>query len=387
MAKGDVAIEFQEIAQEIKEEMMMCKEMQMYTKFDAASPDKPQPPQKAGFPAMRRDQNMDVGFFVQSGSSLPQTDPRLSTIREESEPASSGSINQNPRFPFGHKPFEFNRRRDSGNRPPSLEVSPKEKRRSSPLPLNELEGRRESSRARAMAYKGHMSRNPGVDLMTKPNLPLERPAEKDPLKWDSPSPQKEMRKTKLNNPTKALAGPLHKRPPQLSTGHSHATSNSRVSMSRQSDARKKDYEKPWRADKPADKKGKSDASDFLHFVYPDGDGPDANLIKMLEREVIDRDLNVSFDDIAALDDAKKIIQESVLLPLLMPQYFIGIRKPRKGVLLFGPPGTGKTMLAKALASKGKTTFFNVNSSTLASKWKGDSEKLVRVGSILDLASV
>lgn len=100
---------------------------------------------------------------------------------------------------------------------------------------------------------------------------------------------------------------------------------------------------------------------------------------MLEREVIDRNLNVQFEDIAALDDAKEIIQESVLLPLLMPQYFTGIRKPRKGVLLFGPPGTGKTMLAKALASRGKTTFFNVNSSTIASKWKGDSEKLVRVG--------
>lgn len=99
---------------------------------------------------------------------------------------------------------------------------------------------------------------------------------------------------------------------------------------------------------------------------------------MLEREVIDKNPNVSFDDIAALDDAKEIIKESVLLPLLMPEYFTGIRKPRKGVLLFGPPGTGKTMLAKAVASRGKTTFFNVHSSSLASKWKGDSEKLVRL---------
>ena len=124
-------------------------------------------------------------------------------------------------------------------------------------------------------------------------------------------------------------------------------------------------------------KSKSNSAFLLHH-YPDGQGPDTELIETLEKEVVDTNPNVSFDDIAELDDAKRLLQEAVLLPLMMPELFTGIRRPWKGVLLYGPPGTGKTMLAKALATQGKTTFFNVSASSLASKWKGESEKLVRL---------
>jgi len=118
---------------------------------------------------------------------------------------------------------------------------------------------------------------------------------------------------------------------------------------------------------------------FLQERYPpNGVGPDSELIEMLEKEVVDKNPCVKFEDIAELDNAKNILKEAVLFPILMPQYFKGIRRPWKGVLLYGPPGTGKTMLAKALATQGKTTFFNVHSSSLASKWRGESEKLVRI---------
>jgi len=107
-------------------------------------------------------------------------------------------------------------------------------------------------------------------------------------------------------------------------------------------------------------------------------GEEMELAVMIERDIVVADLNVRFDDIGGLDSAKKAMNEAVVLPLILPEFFTGIRKPWKGVLLFGPPGTGKTMLAKAAASSTENlTFFNCSSATLTSKWRGESEKLLR----------
>eukprot|EP00607_Mallomonas_marina_P010166 CAMPEP_0182420172 /NCGR_PEP_ID=MMETSP1167-20130531/4747_1 /TAXON_ID=2988 /ORGANISM="Mallomonas Sp, Strain CCMP3275" /LENGTH=546 /DNA_ID=CAMNT_0024595725 /DNA_START=193 /DNA_END=1833 /DNA_ORIENTATION=+ len=105
---------------------------------------------------------------------------------------------------------------------------------------------------------------------------------------------------------------------------------------------------------------------------------DLELIEGIERDIVETRVNVSWDTIAGLAEAKHLLQEAVVLPLWMPEYFKGIRRPWKGVLMFGPPGTGKTMLAKAVASECNTTFFNVSASTLSSKFRGESEKMVRI---------
>ncbi|XP_068135615.1 katanin p60 ATPase-containing subunit A1 isoform X3 [Hyperolius riggenbachi] len=126
-----------------------------------------------------------------------------------------------------------------------------------------------------------------------------------------------------------------------------------------------------------EEKNKSDVSESEPKRF-DGTGYDKDLVEALERDIISQNPNVRWDDIADLEEAKKLLKEAVVLPMWMPEFFKGIRRPWKGVLMVGPPGTGKTLLAKAVATECKTTFFNISSSTLTSKYRGESEKLVRL---------
>lgn len=108
-----------------------------------------------------------------------------------------------------------------------------------------------------------------------------------------------------------------------------------------------------------------------------GDMEMKQLAGIISHEIYQESPNVRFDDIVALDESKRLLCEAVQLPLKFPYLFSGLLRPWKGILLHGPPGTGKTLLAKAVATECNTTFFNISASTLVSKWRGDSEKLVR----------
>ena len=75
-------------------------------------------------------------------------------------------------------------------------------------------------------------------------------------------------------------------------------------------------------------------------------GCDKELVKRIEQEVIDSGSPVTFEDVAGLADAKRSIQEMVIWPMQRPELFTGLRAVPKGMLLFGPPGTGKTARAE-----------------------------------------
>ncbi|EFO22555.2 fidgetin protein [Loa loa] len=104
---------------------------------------------------------------------------------------------------------------------------------------------------------------------------------------------------------------------------------------------------------------------------------DDNIINIIEAEIMSTRTDIQWADVSGLESAKKALKEVIVLPFLRPDIFKGIRAPPKGVLLFGPPGTGKTMIGRCVASQCKATFFNIAASSITSKWVGEGEKLVR----------
>ncbi|KAJ3437821.1 aaa-type atpase family protein-related [Anaeramoeba flamelloides] len=99
-------------------------------------------------------------------------------------------------------------------------------------------------------------------------------------------------------------------------------------------------------------------------------------LQFLSEIISPEKINVTFDQIGALDNVKKTLFELVILPLRRPDLFqsVNLLESCKGILLFGPPGTGKTMLAKAVATESGANFINLSMSKISSKWFGEGEK-------------
>merc|ERR1719336_1035287 len=223
-----------------------------------------------------------------------------------------------------------------------------------PNPSARREGRqrRRSISESARGTDRKMSRARSVDLFTSNSTPL-------PLEDKSRSRRREERRTRGSRE--------HGKKANDNDRSSAGSSNGRISE----DDESSHDDKPYRR---ADRKG------FDKFR---GDGYEPHLVDMIEKDLLLRNPDIKWNDIAGLHDAKALLQEAVVLPLIMPDFFKGIRRPWKGVLMVGPPGTGKTMLAKAVATECKTRFFNISTSTLTSKFRGESERLVRL--LFDMA--
>lgn len=118
--------------------------------------------------------------------------------------------------------------------------------------------------------------------------------------------------------------------------------------------------------------------DSLVVTRADFDAAFKNIEPSAMREVFVEVAHVRWEDIGGLETAKQELIEAVEWPMKYPEMFEAVNTtPPKGILLFGPPGTGKTMLAKAVASESEANFISIKGPELLSKYVGESEKAVR----------
>uniref|UniRef100_A0AAY5KDA1 Fidgetin n=1 Tax=Esox lucius TaxID=8010 RepID=A0AAY5KDA1_ESOLU len=104
---------------------------------------------------------------------------------------------------------------------------------------------------------------------------------------------------------------------------------------------------------------------------------DANLVELVTTEVLQPGPPVDWSDIAGLELAKAAIKEEILWPILRPDMFSGLATLPRSLLLFGPQGTGRTLLGRCMASQLGAAFLRLSGSALVTKWLGEGEKIVQ----------
>lgn len=191
-----------------------------------------------------------------------------------------------------------------------------------------------------------------------------RPDIEELAELPAPAAKKRMGMTKIQSSIVSKPnGPLHGGSNGLPKTGSPSTSNGVKGASNGSS-----ISKP-KSSAPAAKPAESEAE-----VYK---GVDPEIAERVLNEILDTNMNVKWTDISGLEDVKQTLREMIILPNKHPEMFTGLRAPPRGLLLFGPPGNGKTMIAKAIATEAGLTFFSISASVLCSKWIGEGEKTMR----------
>ncbi|CAL8321426.1 unnamed protein product [Merluccius merluccius] len=119
------------------------------------------------------------------------------------------------------------------------------------------------------------------------------------------------------------------------------------------------------------------ASSSSHAAEEQLKNSDASLVDMVTTEILQQGHPVDWSDIAGLDMAKAAIKEEILWPILRPDMFSGLSTLPRSLLLFGPQGTGRTVLARCMANQLGAVFLRLNSSALVTKWLGEGDKIIQ----------
>uniref|UniRef100_A0A3P9BHE3 Fidgetin n=1 Tax=Maylandia zebra TaxID=106582 RepID=A0A3P9BHE3_9CICH len=124
------------------------------------------------------------------------------------------------------------------------------------------------------------------------------------------------------------------------------------------------------------------ATSSIHAAEEQLKNSDSNLVELVTTEILQQGSPVDWSDIAGLDMAKAAIKEEILWPILRPDMFSGLATLPRSLLLFGPQGTGRTLLARCMANQLGAAFLRLSSSALVTKWLGEGDKIIQASFLM-----